>query len=104
MTETLNWDHTVADVTDLPAVIDYFNSKGLRFIAGGKYEAWGTEDARDYFGLNYLELITVANPERAHSFTYENNSSIFTAVEDYFNGLQRFTTIAIWTNDIAATL
>ena len=54
MTETLNWDHTVADVTDLPAAIDYFNSKGLRFIAGGKYEAWGTEDARDYFGLNYL--------------------------------------------------
>ncbi|MBB1063123.1 VOC family protein [Limosilactobacillus fastidiosus] len=103
MTETLNWDHTVADVTDLPAAIDYFNSKGLKFIAGGKHEAWGTEDARDYFGLNYLGLITVANPERAHSFTYENNSSIFTAVEDYFNGLQRFTTIAIRTNDIAAT-
>lgn len=103
MTETLSWDHTIADVTDLATAIDYFNGQGFHFIAGGKHEAWGIEDARDYFGLNYLELITVVNSEKARSFPYKNNSSIFTAVEDYFNGIQRFTTLAIRTNDIAAT-
>lgn len=29
MTETLNWDHTMVDVTNLQDAIDYFNSKGL---------------------------------------------------------------------------
>ncbi|WP_242079235.1 hypothetical protein [Limosilactobacillus reuteri] len=31
MTETLNWDHTMVDVTNLQDAIDYFNSKGLAF-------------------------------------------------------------------------
>ncbi|UNL36909.1 VOC family protein, partial [Limosilactobacillus reuteri] len=54
MTETLNWDHTMVDVTNLQDAIDYFNSKGLAFTPGGHHEYWGTKNALDYFGLNYI--------------------------------------------------
>lgn len=103
MTETLNWDHTMVDVVDLDSAIKYFNSKGLDFQPGGQHEYWGTKNALDYFGLNYIELLTVADKEKARAFPRQNNSSIFDAVEDYFNSLQRFTTIAIRTTDIEAT-
>lgn len=103
MTEKLNWDHTMVDVTNLKGAIDYFNSKGLSFAPGGKHEYWGTENALDYFGLNYIELLTVANKEKAMAFPYQNNSAIHDAVEDYFDGIQRITTIAIRTTDIMET-
>ena len=103
MTETLNWDHTMVDVTNLQDAIDYFNSKGLAFTPGGHHEYWGTKNALDYFGLNYIELLTVANKEKAKAFPYENNSAIHDAVEDYFAGIQRITTIAIRTDNIEET-
>lgn len=103
MVEQLNWDHTMIDVTDLTAAIDYFNDHGFGFNHGGKHEYWGTENALDYFGMNYIELITVADKEKAKAFPYKNNSGIYDAVEDYFNGIQRFTTFAIRTSDIEAT-
>ncbi|MBD5806130.1 VOC family protein [Limosilactobacillus walteri] len=103
MVETLNWDHTMVDVTDLQDAIDYFNAKGLAFAPGGKHEYWGTKNALDYFGLNYIELLTVADKEKAAAFPYQNNSAIHDAVEDYFDGIQRITTIAIRTDDIVAT-
>lgn len=68
MTETLNWDHTMIDVTNLQDAIDYFNSKGLAFTPGGHHEYWGTKNALDYFGLNYIELLTVANKEKLSHF------------------------------------
>ncbi|WP_253202424.1 VOC family protein [Limosilactobacillus reuteri] len=103
MTETLNWDHTMVDVTNLQDAIDYFNSKGLAFTPGGHHEYWGTKNALDYFGLNYIELLTIANKEKAKAFPYENNSAIHDAVEDYFAGIQRITTIAIRTDNIEET-
>lgn len=103
MTEQLNWDHTMIDVTDLQRAIDYFNSKGFDFRPGGRHKYWGTKNALDYFGLNYIELLTVADPTQARAFPYENNSGIYDAVRDYFAGIQRFATIAIRTTDIEAT-
>lgn len=103
MTELLNWDHTMINVTDLPAAIKYFNDHGLGFTQGGKHKYWGTENALDYFGMNYIELITVADEDQAKAFPYRNNSGIYDAVKDYFNGIQRFTTFAVRTNDIEKT-
>lgn len=102
MTEILNWDHTMIDVTDLENAINYFNGHGFGFTHGGKHEYWGTENALDYFGMNYIELLTVADKEQAKQFPYKNNSGIYDAVEDYFNGIQRFTTFAIRSNNIEA--
>ncbi|WP_431814705.1 VOC family protein [Limosilactobacillus portuensis] len=103
MTEILNWDHTMIDVTNLDEAMNYFNSKGFEFTPGGNHEYWGTKNALDYFGLNYIELLTVANKEKARVFPYQNNSGIYDAVEDYFAGIQRITTIAIRTNNIEKT-
>lgn len=103
MTETLNWDHTMIAVTDLDAAVKYFNDHGFGFTPGGNHQYWGTKNALDYFGINYLELLTVADKKQAAAFPYENNSGIYEAVQDYFNGIQRFTTIAIRSSDIKAT-
>lgn len=91
------------DVTDLEAAIRYFNDHGFGFNHGGKHKYWGTENALDYFGMNYIELLTVADEEQAKAFPYENNSGIFDAVKDYFNGIQRFTTFAVRSSNIKAT-
>ena len=103
MTEQLNWDHTMIDVTDLQQAIDYFNSKGFAFQPGGRHKYWGTKNALDYFGINYIELLAVADPAQARAFPYENNSGIYDAVRDSLAGIQRFATIAIRTTDIEAT-
>lgn len=103
MTESLHWDHTMMDVTDLQEAVDYFNGKGFAFAPGGKHEFWGTKNALDYFGLNYLELLTVDDKIKAAEFPYKNNSAIHDAVQDCFDGIQRITTLAIRTDDIEAT-
>lgn len=103
MVEKLNWDHTMIDVIDLDKAVNYFNSKGFAFAPGGKHEYWGTKNALDYFGLNYIELLTIADQKQAKAFPYQNNSGIYDAVEDYFAGIQRITTLAIRTNNIKAT-
>ena len=58
------------------------------------HEYWGTKNALDYFGLNYIELLTVANMKKLRH-SHMKITQQFMMLEDYFAGIQRITTIAI---------
>ncbi|KRM96923.1 hypothetical protein FC19_GL000450 [Liquorilactobacillus aquaticus DSM 21051] len=99
----LNWDHTMVNITDLNAAIKVFKKKGIVFEHGGEHKRWGTGNALGYFGLNYIELITVADKKSARTVKRTDGSAVYDAIQDYIAGTQRFNTIAIRSNDIEKT-
>ncbi|MCL1631608.1 VOC family protein [Sporolactobacillus sp. CPB3-1] len=99
----LNWDHTMINVQDIDAAAKFFGDHGIIFARGGRHEKWGTENALGYFGLNYIELISVYDKGRAGRFSRFDASAVYDAVQDYQSGTQRINTIAIRTTDIKAT-
>ncbi|AUJ30357.1 VOC family protein [Liquorilactobacillus hordei] len=99
----LNWDHTMISTNDDEAVAIQLNRAGLSFKAGGEHKRWGTGNYLGYFGLNYIELITVSNEEKAKTIKREDGSAVYDAIRDYFAGKERFNTIAIRSDNIEET-
>ncbi|MFD2616613.1 VOC family protein [Terrilactibacillus laevilacticus] len=99
----LTWDHTMINVQDVDQAAQFFGEHGIVFSRGGRHEKWGTENALGYFGLNYIELISVYDEARAKNFSREDASAVYDAVKDYEQKVQRINTIAIRTSDIEAT-
>ncbi|AKP67868.1 VOC family protein [Companilactobacillus ginsenosidimutans] len=98
MAEKLKWDHTIIDVNDIDAAVKWFDDLGITFHQGGKHEQWGTENAVGYFGLNYIELMGVYNPELASHVVRDGATSIYDCIHDLPN--QHINTIGFRTNDI----
>ncbi len=61
------FDHAVIGVPDLAAGMAAFRRMGLQVAEGGRHPSLGTRNAIVRFGLDYLELLTVENPEQARS-------------------------------------
>jgi catechol 2,3-dioxygenase-like lactoylglutathione lyase family enzyme len=99
----LNWDHTMINVQDVDQAARYFGDHGIVFARGGRHEKWGTENALGYFGLNYIELISVYDEVRAKGFSRASASAVYDAVHDYEQNVQRINTLAIRTSDIEET-
>jgi catechol 2,3-dioxygenase-like lactoylglutathione lyase family enzyme len=103
MTENLAWDHTMINVLDVDEQIRRFAEHGIKFARGGKHEVWGTENALGYFGLNYIELISVFDELLAASFPRDNASAVYDAAQDHRDRIERINTLAIRTHDIEET-
>ncbi|MCH4009196.1 VOC family protein [Companilactobacillus sp.] len=98
MVEKLKWDHTIIDVNDIDGAIKWFDDLGITFHYGGKHEQWGTSNAVGYFGLNYIELMSVYNPELASHVVRDGATSIYDCIHDLPQ--QHINTIGFRTNDI----
>ncbi len=59
------FDHAVIGVPDLEDGMASFRRLGLQVTEGGRHPSLGTRNAIVRFGLDYLELLTVEDPERA---------------------------------------
>lgn len=101
--ESLNWDHSMLNIQDLDQAITDFEAAGVIFARGGRHEAWGTANALGYFGLNYIELITVDDRDKAQQVQRSEAASVYDAIQDFKHQRERFNTIAIRTSDIQAT-
>ncbi|MCO7175719.1 VOC family protein [Sporolactobacillus kofuensis] len=99
----LNWDHTMINVRDVDEAAKFFGDHGIVFVRGGRHERWGTENALGYFGLNYIELLSVYDNDRVKHFSRADASAVYDAVQDYNRNVQRINTIAIRTTDIKET-
>ena len=63
---SLRIDHIVYAVRDLDTAAALFaDEHGLVAVAGGRHPGWGTENRIVALGGAYLELVQVADPERA---------------------------------------
>lgn len=103
MSEVLAWDHTMINVADVDEQIHRFAERGITFQRGGRHAQWGTENALGYFGLNYIELISVYDRNVASGFERDNASAVYDAAHDYAAGVERINTIAIRSTDIEQT-
>jgi hypothetical protein len=61
------FDHAVIGVPDLDAGMDAFRRLGFEVAVGGRHPSLGTRNAIVRFGLDYLELLTVEDPDRARA-------------------------------------
>lgn len=100
---TLNWDHTMINVQKLDQTIEAFAEKGVIFKRGGKHEAWGTANALGYFGINYIELISVFDRSKSESFSRKDAAAVYDAVQDFKNHRERLNTVAIRSDDLQGT-
>lgn len=101
--EHLNWDHSMINVQSLDEAVQLFAKHGIIFQRGGKHQAWGTANALGYFGINYIELISVFDQKRADSFTRSEAAAVYDAVQDFKQQRQRLNTVAIRSTDLQAT-
>ena len=56
-------DHVVHFVDKPEIASKYFHAIGLLAVSGGKHEMWGTYNGLSYFGLSYIEWISVFDDE-----------------------------------------
>ncbi|AHF79095.1 hypothetical protein Sant_P0048 (plasmid) [Sodalis praecaptivus] len=56
---TLTWDHVVHYVNNLDEAIAAFSANQLMAFAGGAHPGWGTHNALSYFGLTYIEFLSI---------------------------------------------
>ncbi len=64
-------DHLIYAVADLDrAAAALTDATGLAAVPGGEHPAWGTRNAIVPLGGAYLELVTVADPERARGSAF----------------------------------
>lgn len=103
MKEKIAWDHIMLNVLDLEKSMETFNQVGICFQLGGKHPQWGTHNGLGYFGLTYLEMISVYDANLAKNVTANGISSVYQAVTDYTKKRERFNTIAFRTTDIKET-
>lgn len=57
------FDHAVVAVGDLDQATEAYRALGFEVRAGGQHETLGTHNATVRFGLDYLELLAVRQPE-----------------------------------------
>ncbi len=100
---TLNWDHSMINVQNLDQAIKTFADKGVIFKRGGQHEAWGTANALGYFGINYIELISVFDTQKATSFSRNQAASVYDAVQDFEAHRERLNTVAIRSDHLQET-
>lgn len=60
-----NWDHLVQYVNELDKPIECFRENGLIAFRGGSHKEWGTFNALSYFGMTYIEFLSIENLELA---------------------------------------
>lgn len=99
----LNWDHTMISTNNAAIVAEQLQQQGIIFKAGGVHEKWGTSNFLGYFGLNYIELITVADEKKASTITRTDGSAVYDAIQDFFAKKQRLNTIALRSSEIEST-
>ncbi len=76
----LGLDHVVHAVPDLDAAAERYGEEyGLDSAAGGRHADWGTENRIVPLGAEYIELISVADPERAGESAF--GRSVLDAIE-----------------------
>ena len=63
----VRFDHAVVAMTDLEAGMSAFRRLGFEVEAGGRHPSLGTRNAIVRFGLDYLELLAVEDPDRARA-------------------------------------
>lgn len=56
---TLRWDHAVHYVNHLDDAVATFTENQLVAFPGGAHPGWGTHNALSYFGLTYLEFLSI---------------------------------------------
>lgn len=59
---TLQWDHAVQFVNQPDEAIAIFTGQKLNALAGGRHPGWGTWNALSYFGLTYIEFLSIYDP------------------------------------------
>ncbi|MCW2478540.1 VOC family protein [Candidatus Symbiopectobacterium sp. NZEC135] len=68
---TLRWDHAVHYVNHLDDAVTTFTDNQLVAFPGGAHPGWGTHNALSYFGLTYLEFLSIRDAhelEQAQDF------------------------------------
>ncbi|MBG6243979.1 glyoxalase-like domain protein [Candidatus Symbiopectobacterium sp. 'North America'] len=60
---TLRWDHAVHYVNHLDDAIATFTDNQLVAFPGGAHPGWGTHNALSYFGLTYLEFLSIRDAQ-----------------------------------------
>lgn len=60
---TLRWDHAVHYVNNLDDAIAAFHDNQLAAFPGGAHPGWGTHNALSYFGLTYLEFLSIRDAD-----------------------------------------
>lgn len=96
----IDWDHTMINVSDLSESMNSFADAGIVFKLGGRHENWGTANALGYFGINYIELISIFDQQKASLIHRQSAAAVYDTLQDFNQGRQRFNTIAIRTNDL----
>lgn len=96
----IDWDHTMINVSDLAKSINSFADAGIVFKLGGRHENWGTANALGYFGINYIELLSVFDQEKASLIHRQSAAAVYDSLQDFNQERQRFNTVAIRTNDL----
>lgn len=61
------FDHAVIGVPDLEEAMTCYQRLGFEVSEGGRHPSLGTRNAIVRFGLDYLELLSVEDPEQARS-------------------------------------
>ena len=59
------FDHAVIAVADLERAVGAYRALGFEVAAGGRHEHRGTHNAIVRFGVEYLELLSVYDPDKA---------------------------------------
>jgi catechol 2,3-dioxygenase-like lactoylglutathione lyase family enzyme len=90
-------DHVVIAVRDLDAAMSRYTSLGFAVTRGGRHPGHGTENALIRFGLDYLELLTVANADEAHASGL-NGRGVLAFLDAHPGGLLGF---ALASDDLA---
>lgn len=59
------FDHVIIGVRDLEAASERYRALGFEVNPGGRHTGLGTANAIIRFGVDYIELLTIADPEEA---------------------------------------
>lgn len=60
---TLLLDHVVHYVNNLQDAVKVFTAHRLHAFPGGAHPGWGTHNALSYFGLNYVEFLSIRDAD-----------------------------------------
>jgi catechol 2,3-dioxygenase-like lactoylglutathione lyase family enzyme len=92
------FDHAVIAVRDLDAAMQAYRALGFEVRPGGRHPGHGTANALIRFGLDYLELLTIADEGEARAQGL-NGQSLAAFLERHGGGLVGY---ALASDDIAA--
>lgn len=61
----MRFDHFLSWVPHREQAVAVYKEHGLHVVIGGEHPDWGSHNALSHFGLQYIELIAVADREKA---------------------------------------